>query len=684
MQFVRRASSLVLLVILIASLSYGQVPKTMSYQGILTDGTGKIVSDGAYNLTFSLYDVITGGTALWTETQSAIVSKGVFSVILGSSTAINLAFDKPYFLGMSVNAASELVPRMQLTSSAYALNAGKVKGTSNVIPADGSVGIGTTTPMGNLEVKDGLVLSGSGTEGGQITLLDGDRQGGWEIDNAGAMGSEMLRIYRDRGFNNISNEFNLKNNGNVGIGVGDPQQKLDVNGMIKTSAGVMFPDGTTQTTAAAAVVKSVNGLKDDVTIASGANVSIAASGNILTISSSGSGGFGLPYSGVASTSGTGFSVTNTSDLISVGVTKNAGSFVATGTGGIGVVGKGYVGGISGEGTNQAGQNYGVYGKSSSPAGVGVSGEATSQTGQTYGVYGKSGSTEGVGVMGQSTATTGYSFGGDFRSFSLDGTGVYGRAEATTGTNHGGFFTSQSSDGGEGVHGLAASSTGTTFGGYFESWSPSGYGVYAYAPGNGVGVLCEGSFEMHGVKFTASPTTTSWSTNKPATVKLNDGTKVKLFTEEAAELYFTDYGQGRLNNGRTHIELDPAFLQTVTIDAAHTIKVFAQLEDDCRGVYIANKSRTGFDVVELQGGTSNASFSYRVVCKRKYYEDERLATEDEDIRYNTRMLQQAWPEVLALREAARARMQIGQAEHLKRAGNQKAGKSVGAKTMIPTK
>jgi hypothetical protein len=158
-------------------------------------------------------------------------------------------------------------------------------------------------------------------------------------------------------------------------------------------------------------------------------------------------------------------------------------------------------------------------------------------------------------------------------------------------------------------------------------------------------------------FWATPTTTTWTTNKPATVKLDDGTQVKLFSEEAAELYFTDYGEGVLTNGRTHIELDPVFLQTVTIDATHPLKVFVQLEGDCKGVFVANKTATGFDVVELQVGTSNAPFSYRVVCKRKYYEDERLATEEEDIMYNTRMLEQAWPEVIAEQKSEKAEEQL---------------------------
>ena len=76
------------------------------------------------------------------------------------------------------------------------------------------------------------------------------------------------------------------------------------------------------------------------------------------------------------------------------------------------------------------------------------------------------------------------------------------------------------------------------------------------------------------------------------------------------------------NGQTHIELDALFLETVTIDAANPMKVFVQLEGDCNGVYVS-KGTTSFDVFELKSGTSNVPFSYRVVAKRKGFENKRL-------------------------------------------------------------
>jgi len=179
----------------------------------------------------------------------------------------------------------------------------------------------------------------------------------------------------------------------------------------------------------------------------------------------------------------------------------------------------------------------------------------------------------------------------------------------------------------------------------KGYAPSGYAVVGESA-NGTGVWCVGRFLQQGGAFEAHPTSTLWTTNKPATVKVANGSTVKLFAEESAEVWFTDYGTGRLTRGRTHIELDATFLETVTIDAAHPMMVWVQLEDDCNGVFVSNKSATGFDVVELKDGRSDAAFSYRVVCKRHHYEDERLANEEDDRNFNTRMLEKDWPEVLA--------------------------------------
>jgi hypothetical protein len=90
-----------------------------------------------------------------------------------------------------------------------------------------------------------------------------------------------------------SNSFSLGNSnvfedkfGKIGIGTASPTSPLTVQGMIETTlGGYKFPDGTIQSTAFSAgqVVSSLNGLKGDVTIGAGANITIIPSGNTLTI-----------------------------------------------------------------------------------------------------------------------------------------------------------------------------------------------------------------------------------------------------------------------------------------------------------------------------------------------------------------------------------------------------------------
>ncbi len=101
------------------------------------------------------------------------------------------------------------------------------------------------------------------------------------------------------------------------------------------------------------------------------------------------------------------------------------------------------------------------------------------------------------------------------------------------------------------------------------------------------------------------------------VKNTKGDNVVLHAPETPEVYFEDYGEGQLVNGIAHITLDSTFAQTVTINDKHPLRVFIQLEENenCKGVITKNKTATGFDVVELNGGTSNTPFEWHIVCNR---------------------------------------------------------------------
>ncbi len=110
------------LAVVLAVPVIAQPPSTMSYQGVLTDAGGNLVSDAPYSLTFRLYDLEAGGAALWTETVGVTTTKGGFSVVLGSTVPMTIPFDKQYWLSVQVAADPELAPRTKLGSSPYALN----------------------------------------------------------------------------------------------------------------------------------------------------------------------------------------------------------------------------------------------------------------------------------------------------------------------------------------------------------------------------------------------------------------------------------------------------------------------------------------------------------------------------------------------------------------------------------
>jgi len=101
--------------------------------------------------------------------------------------------------------------------------------------------------------------------------------------------------------------------------------------------------------------------------------------------------------------------------------------------------------------------------------------------------------------------------------------------------------------------------------------------------------------------------------KNAVVPFPDGTQRVLHCMESPEHWFEDFGAAKLEAGRTIVKLDADFAKVVELKEYH---VFVTPEDDCRGLCVRNKTATSFEVRELQGGTSNVAFSYRIVARRK--------------------------------------------------------------------
>jgi hypothetical protein len=106
--------------------------------------------------------------------------------------------------------------------------------------------------------------------------------------------------------------------------------------------------------------------------------------------------------------------------------------------------------------------------------------------------------------------------------------------------------------------------------------------------------------------------------------------VKLYGMASPENWFEDFGTGQLSGGSAQIALDPGF--AATINASGTYHAFLTPRGECEGLYVGATAPGGFEVRELHHGTSNISFDYRIVAKRRGYESVRLEDITDRIRH----------------------------------------------------
>src|SRR3990167_7969751 len=114
----------------------------INYQGKLTNASNVAVADGTYHMRFALYTVVSGGSAIWSEDRStaagdrATVTNGLFSIMLGSSTALtSIDFNQTLYLGVEVGGSGgapswdgEMAPRKILGAVPAAFTAKNVDG----------------------------------------------------------------------------------------------------------------------------------------------------------------------------------------------------------------------------------------------------------------------------------------------------------------------------------------------------------------------------------------------------------------------------------------------------------------------------------------------------------------------------------------------------------------------------
>jgi hypothetical protein len=229
------------LLCLAQSTLHADVPLFINYQGKVADSTGlpigasgtaaaPVAAPTNRKVIFRIYDASTGGTRLWTEEQTATISLGVFSVLLGNGidptgTAISElrpALDTIFtpsaassrFLEITVDNGDNAItgsdvpisPRQQITSTAFALHARVADGiaSSSDLTINPPTGTGTASNYGlgwygtgrlfNSVAVDGPVLYGNA--GGALgSNVGGTQKLALSWDAAGQVGIGATSSY---------------------------------------------------------------------------------------------------------------------------------------------------------------------------------------------------------------------------------------------------------------------------------------------------------------------------------------------------------------------------------------------------------------------------------------------------------------------------------------------------------
>lgn len=427
----------------------------------------------------------------------------------------------------------------------------------------------------------------------------------------------------------------------------------EVNGGTNSQATAVLADMYGISTAASSTTEAVWGINSTAALGTGGTASSAmalrgdAIGAPGTANTMGVAGLNAAATGAAygvygqNASTTAPAVFGINTVITAATTTGVQGQAAGSAGGTGVRGFGTAAAVgAGQSTN------GVRGSTAvAPTltgfAIGVRGDATGATGSTYGVYGQVVSANGFGmdavntnILGTGLITTGNNAAGTFlvngSGAALNGSGVgalgiaktalsgvglvgignnlvgsiitpaRGCGVAGTGTQYGvmGFATTTVNT--NPANNSAAAAGTASAGGYFEVQAAGTAQTWAY-----VGVRDNGAVNRKII----GPGTVN------TIVQDTQGGLVALACPEAPENLFQDYGAGQLENGRAHVIIDRIFAKNIVVNENHPLRVFVQLEGDCAGVFVTNKSGTGFDVVELDGGRSNSPFTYTIIANR---------------------------------------------------------------------
>jgi hypothetical protein len=535
----------------------------VKFSGSVQDEAGH-PRNGIVGITFALYKDREGGSPLWLETQNVNAdNKGNYVILLGSTSAEGLPTD--IFTSNDARwlgvrvEGQEERPRTLLVSAPYALKAGDAE-TLGGKPLSA---FQLLTPESSTDTVQKLVPSAEQTN--EIICASGT-----------ACKAAFVPLFSSNGGSaKVSDSIITQTGTTVNVG----GEVVGQTGFFRSgNSGTIFQATQTNNGAGVALAGVAEGT-------SGIGVEGSGVTGVL--------GFGLSNgTGVAGQGGTGVfgfsSPTSGFARATVGVLNTTASGSAA---------------VYGIAQNASGQTFGVqgYNFSNTDFASGVSGVADGDQNKTFGVTGVSLSPNGTGLwgLGQGQSVIGGGVGccvvgvwGDTSSNTPGAAGLVGTADdgqalflANNSTAH---LTASINNFENSQHNVAIVSFNGAFG--FCNTNSDG------------SLFCTGS--------------------KSAVVPVdNSRRQVALYAVESPQNWFEDFGSGHLEIGVGRIALEPTFAQTVNTGSDY--HVFLTPEGECRGLYVSNKSGSGFEVHELGGGRSNVAFAYRIVALRRGYENLRL-------------------------------------------------------------
>jgi hypothetical protein len=335
---------------------HANVPQEINYQGYLTDSGGNPVPDGDYVVSFAIYNLITGGIPLWSEAQTVTVANGIYNVILGQNPFPPDLFDGDLYLGITVEADTEMTPRQKITSTAFAMKAEKADDAE------------TLDQMDSIE----FAASTHGHSFSELTGTASDPQipNNITINYAANAGSAMSAGNADTVDNKHASDFAASSHSHDGSAIdsgtiADARIAVSIARDSEIMPTVLGSDGPGSELNA----DYLDGL---------------SSGSFLSTASD------YGRSGVSSTLYEG-----TTSLTNKYVNQSGDTMVALSTGDVLAVANAYTG-FAIYGTNSAHNNYGHIGGAS----YGV--EAIASRDSSIGVYGKATGADGKGVFGEAT------------------------------------------------------------------------------------------------------------------------------------------------------------------------------------------------------------------------------------------------------------------------------------------